>query len=75
MIGRGFNHINFYDALLRQDGHDLDHLMPPRDLRSWQNLPISALANFNPVVLSDASELAMAELLHALIATSTLHRR
>ena len=63
VIGRGFNHINFYDALLRQDGHDLDHLMPPRDLRSWQNLPISALANFNPVVLSDASELAMAELL------------
>ncbi|MDQ6622408.1 MAG: chloride channel protein [Verrucomicrobiota bacterium] len=63
VIARSINHINFYDALLCEDGHDLDHLIPPRDLRSWQNLPISALANFKPVVVSDPSEPALAELL------------
>jgi CIC family chloride channel protein len=43
-IGRG----NFYEEILVQDGHQLDHVVPPRDLRSWQNLPISAIANFKP---------------------------
>jgi CIC family chloride channel protein len=43
-IGRG----NFYEEILVQDGHHLEHVVPPRDLRSWQNLPISAIANFQP---------------------------
>ena len=63
VIARSIHHINFYDEVLCQDGHDLDHLIPPRDLRSWQNLPISALANFKPVVASDLSEQALSELL------------
>jgi len=63
VIARSVNRINFYDAILCQDGHDLDHLIPPRDLRSWQNLPISALANFNPIVASDLSATALSELL------------
>lgn len=63
VIARAIHHINFYDELLCQDGHDLHHLIPPRDLRSWQNLPISALANFKSVVVSDLSEPALARLL------------
>jgi CIC family chloride channel protein len=63
VIARSMNHINFYEAVLCQDGHDLDHLIPPRDLRSWQNLPVSALANFKPVVVSDPSAPALAEVL------------
>ena len=63
IIARSINRVNFYDAVLCQDGHDLDHLIPPRDLRSWQNLPISALANFKPVVASNLSEEALSELL------------
>ncbi|MFL6589921.1 MAG: chloride channel protein [Chthoniobacterales bacterium] len=63
MIARSLNRINFYEAVLCQDGHDLDHLIPPRDLRSWQNLPISALANFKPIVVNDLSQPALSALL------------
>src|SRR4029079_409860 len=53
---------NFYEALLLQDGHDLEHVIPPRDLQAWQQLPVSAIANFRPVtieskLLSDAQRL------------------
>jgi CIC family chloride channel protein len=63
VIARSMNHMNFYEAVLCQDGHDLDHLIPPRDLRSWQNLPVSALTNFKPVVVSDLSGPALSEVL------------
>jgi CIC family chloride channel protein len=62
-IARSINHLNFYDEILKQDGHDIEHVMPPRDLRSWQNLPISAIANFKPVVIADVSESTLKELL------------
>jgi CIC family chloride channel protein len=44
---------NFYDALLEQDHHRLEHVRPPRDLQSWHQLPVSAIANFAPVLLRD----------------------
>ncbi len=53
LVVRQFNHENFYDAVLLQDGHQMVHVVPPRDLRSWQNLPISAIAQFQPVIFSD----------------------
>ena len=43
---------NFYDALLEQDGHDLDRFTPPRDLSSWHRQPVVALANPRPIVLA-----------------------
>ncbi|MCF7669381.1 MAG: chloride channel protein [Verrucomicrobia bacterium] len=42
---------SFYDALLVQDGHDIEHVIPPRDLQSWLQLPVSAIAYFRPVVI------------------------
>ena len=42
---------SFYEAVLVQDGHNLEHVIPPRDLQSWQQLPVSAIANFQPVVI------------------------
>ncbi len=62
-IARSLNHLNFYDEILQQDGHNIEHVVPPRDLRSWQNLPVSAIANFKPVAIRDASESALKELL------------
>jgi CIC family chloride channel protein len=35
-IARPLNRLNFYDEILHQDGHDVEHVVPPRDLRSWQ---------------------------------------
>jgi len=52
-LGRFAGKLNFYDALLVQDGHELHKIRPPLDLQSWQNLPVSAIANFQPVILRD----------------------
>ena len=52
-ISRRLAPANFYDALLEQDGHHLTRIIPPRDLESWEQLPVSAIANFHPVILSD----------------------
>lgn len=55
VIARRLVRHNFYDEVLLQDGHQMEHVIPPRDLRSWHNLPISAIANFNPILLEDLS--------------------
>jgi len=50
-ISRRLTHHNFYDELLQQDGHKIEHVVPPRDLNTWQQLPLSSIANFQPVVI------------------------
>lgn len=50
-LAHRFNKLNFYDALLVQDGHELHKIRPPLDIQSWQNLPISAIASPNPIGL------------------------
>ncbi len=62
-ISRKLNRESFYDALLTQDGHQLEHVRPPRDLHSWQQLPVSAIANFKPVVARDLDATALRKLL------------
>lgn len=61
-VSRKLNRENFYDAVLTQDGHQIEHVRPPRGLQGWQLLPVSAIANFRPVVLGDlnASEIQKA---------------
>jgi CIC family chloride channel protein len=55
-ISRRLARHNFYDALLEQDGHAVERFSPPRDLREWQDQPVSHLANPKPVV-ADSLEL------------------
>ncbi len=55
-IARRMNKHNFYDALLEQDGHRIEHVRPPRDLQSWEQFPVSAIANFHPVVITSLDE-------------------
>jgi CIC family chloride channel protein len=64
-ISRKLNHHSFYEEILVQDGHRLEHVVPPRDLQSWQQLPISAIANFQPVVVEDISPARIQALLRA----------
>jgi CIC family chloride channel protein len=52
-VSRKMNRENFYDGLLAQDGHQLEHVRPPRGLQEWQQLPVSAIANFRPAVVAD----------------------
>ncbi len=61
LIARSINPVNFYEEALEQDGHEMEHLIPPRDLRSWHNLPISAIATFKPSVITDLSEPGLKE--------------
>ncbi|MBM3879110.1 MAG: chloride channel protein [Verrucomicrobia bacterium] len=63
MVSRRLNACNFYDALLEQDGHQIEHVRPPRDLLSWQQLPASAIANFKPVTVTYLDPTALAEVL------------
>jgi CIC family chloride channel protein len=62
-IATRFHAENFYDEVLTQDGHQMEHLVPPRDLRSWHGMPISVIASFKPVVLEELSEATMIKLL------------
>jgi CIC family chloride channel protein len=43
----------FYEQVLEDDGHELNTVMPPRDFREWAAYPVSAIANYQPAVLSD----------------------
>ncbi|MDH4197771.1 MAG: chloride channel protein, partial [Candidatus Aminicenantes bacterium] len=62
-VARGAGRLNFYDALLVQDGHELHKVRPPVDLQSWQNLPVSAIANPKPVSLRSLTPKDCRELL------------
>lgn len=62
-ISRKLAHHNFYDELLQQDGHKIEHVIPPRDLNSWQQLPLSSIANFQPVVIKGTTSDAISEVL------------
>ena len=64
-IARRMTRENFYDAILEQDGHKLEKLLPPRDLQTWQNLPVSAIANFQPVVLNSLEPAEVEKVLKA----------
>jgi len=60
-LGKRMLHGNFYEAILEQDGNELERIIPPRDLESWQQLPISAIANFSPVSLPSVEKNIIAE--------------
>jgi CIC family chloride channel protein len=55
-VTRRLNRENFYDEVLSQDGHRAEHVRPPRDLQSWEQFPVSAIATFHPVVVTSLSE-------------------
>jgi CIC family chloride channel protein len=63
IVARRCNRENFYEAVLTQDGHEMAHVVPPRDLRSWQNLPISAIAHFQPVIITTLEAVPLASIL------------
>lgn len=62
-IAKTFTKHNFYDVVLEQDGQSVERVMPPRDLRSWLETPISRAANFRPVFLRSLSHDAIKEML------------
>ncbi|MBU6260132.1 MAG: chloride channel protein [Burkholderiales bacterium] len=57
--------VNFYEAILEQDGHEIHRIVPPRDLSAWRNIPVSAIAGTKPVPITslapDALKAALAK--------------
>jgi CIC family chloride channel protein len=62
-LSRRMNRHSFYDALIKQDGHDLEHVKPPRDLQDWHQWPVSAIANFRPIVVNSLAPAELAKVL------------
>lgn len=58
-VGRALLKHSFYDAVLVQDGYELQRLVPPRDLSSWQRHPVAAVAHFEPVRLESVEKVAL----------------
>lgn len=56
IISHAFGKQNFYDALLLQDGHELIKIRPPLNIKGWQDLPISSIANTQPVIVKNFVE-------------------
>jgi CIC family chloride channel protein len=65
MVARRFTRCNFYEQILEDDGHQLERVIPPRDLHSWQQLPVSTIANFAPVIVRDTRPEALREFIKA----------
>ncbi|MCC5022581.1 MAG: chloride channel protein [Candidatus Synoicihabitans palmerolidicus] len=63
VIAKRFTKHNFYDVVLEQDGQAVERVMPPRDLRSWQETAVSRAANFRPVRIKDLSIEAVRQVL------------
>jgi CIC family chloride channel protein len=64
-ISRRLSKHSFYEAILVQDGHQLQHVVPPRDLRAWQQMSVSAVANFQPVSVDTLDRAKVRQLLEA----------
>jgi CIC family chloride channel protein len=62
-VARRLTKHNFYDALLEQDGQSVEHVIPPRDLKAWQEAPVSRIGNFRPVIVRDLSPAGLNQLL------------
>ncbi len=73
-VSRGLLAHNFYEQALIDDGQIARTFMPPRDLRSWRQYPVSAIANFQPVVLTGADLATTASLETALAAHASFER-
>ncbi|MBI3886297.1 MAG: chloride channel protein [Opitutae bacterium] len=50
IVSRRMEKQNFYDAVLAQDGQHVERLVPPRDLRSWMELPVARFFRSSPVM-------------------------
>jgi CIC family chloride channel protein len=54
----------FYEQVLVDDGQVLSQVMPPRDFREWEKYPVSAIANYEPVVLHKLDMVTLSDYLN-----------
>ncbi len=62
-VAKIVNHHDMYDEIMEQDGLDPNQVLPPRHFKRWREIPVSALATFNPVVVPTLDRATLADLL------------
>jgi CIC family chloride channel protein len=62
-VSRAVNHHDMYEEIMEQDGMDPNQVLPPRHFKRWREIPVSALATFNPVVVRSLDAATLAETL------------
>lgn len=62
-VARSVNHHDMYEDTLLQDGMDPHHVLPPRTFKRWREIPVSALATFKPVTVTEVDRAGLADLL------------
>lgn len=70
IVSRYLLKYHFYEEVLEQDGHDMRQIVPPRDLRQWQQRPVGTAASFNLVTVTDLQR----ETLEQIFAASPYNR-
>lgn len=51
IVSRRLAHEGLYEEMLRQNGEDPHHVLPPRDYKRWREIPAGAITTYNPVVI------------------------
>jgi len=63
LVSKTAGPLNFYDALLVQDGNQFHKIHPPLDIQGWQELPVGSVANPHPVILTNFDPKGVQEIL------------
>lgn len=70
IVSRRMAHEGIYEEMLRQNGEDPHHVLPPRDYKRWRELPAGAITTYQPVVIESLEK----ERLQKLIASDSHER-
>jgi CIC family chloride channel protein len=62
-IARRLTAHNFYESVLEQDGHQLKHVMPPKDLQSWRQTPARRVINTSLVSIDTVDRAGIEQVL------------
>jgi CIC family chloride channel protein len=65
----------FYEQVLEDDGHVLARVVPPRDFREWEKYPVSAIANYEPVILRELEAASLRSALDKFPYLRLVHQR
>jgi CIC family chloride channel protein len=63
LVARRFAKEGLYEEMLRQNGEDPHHVLPPRDYKRWRKLPAGTITTFQPVVIDSLEPAILRNLL------------
>jgi chloride channel protein, CIC family len=70
VVSRRLAKEGLYEEMLRQNGEDPHHVLPPRDYKRWREIPAGAITTYQPIVIDSLAP----DNLRALIANDAHER-